>query len=124
MASVVEQCPDDCRVNGPKPPTSKDANHGPRPLELRTALSNRDVFAHLPKEMRRAWEYHDGRSINETFESFSDIPVDLTVAIKLVGFDGDGINQVRVSEGELLRYLRALHMDVRTAVLEPELSQL
>jgi hypothetical protein len=58
--------------------------------ELRNAPPERDVLGRVPKAQRHLWEYHDGRSINETLLQFLDIAVDVTVAIKLIGFDGDG----------------------------------
>ncbi|GIL88964.1 hypothetical protein Vretimale_16242 [Volvox reticuliferus] len=92
--------------------------------ELRTAPADRDVLAHVPKAQRHLWEHHDGRSINETLQSFTAIPVDITVAIKLIGFDGDGINNVKVKEADFLRYLHGLHLDMHTPALEPELRNL
>ncbi|KAG2435317.1 hypothetical protein HXX76_007392 [Chlamydomonas incerta] len=92
--------------------------------ELRKASIGKDVWAHIPKNKRSVWEAHDGRTINETLASFTDIPVDIVVHIKLIGFDGDGINHVKVDETALTRYLRGLHLDLQTAVLEPELKHL
>ncbi|KAG2446778.1 hypothetical protein HYH02_008338 [Chlamydomonas schloesseri] len=92
--------------------------------ELRKANIGRDVWAHVPKNKRAVWEAPDGRTINETLASFTDIPVDIVVHIKLIGFDGDGINHVKVEEAALARYLRGLHLDLQTAVLEPELKHL
>lgn len=67
-----------------------DEEHAWRFQELRTATADKDVFAHVPKAQRHLWEYHDGRTINETLQSFTEIAFDLTVAIKLIGFDKDG----------------------------------
>ncbi|GIL53230.1 hypothetical protein Vafri_8887 [Volvox africanus] len=92
--------------------------------ELRTAPADRDVLAQVPKAQRHLWEYHDGRSINETLQSFTAIPVDITVAIKLIGFDGDGVNKVKVKEADFLRYLHGLHLNMHTPALEPELRNL
>ncbi|EFJ45219.1 hypothetical protein VOLCADRAFT_94391 [Volvox carteri f. nagariensis] len=92
--------------------------------ELRTAPADRDVLAHVPKVQRHLWEYHDGRSINEALQSFADITVDITVAIKLIGFEGEGINHIKIHDADFQRYLRGLHLDVQTTALEPELHNL
>ncbi|GFR49469.1 hypothetical protein Agub_g11529, partial [Astrephomene gubernaculifera] len=94
--------------------------------EIANSPPDRDVYAHVPKVQRHLWEHDDGRSINETLQHFSDIPVDVVVAVKLIAFDGDGINRARLSDAELLRHLRSLQLDslLPTAVLEPQETHL
>lgn len=92
--------------------------------ELKSAPPGKDVFARLNKQQRAAWEWWDGHNLNDTVAAYSEVNVDLIVAVKLVGFDGDGINRVKVHESELLKYLRGLHMDLQTVALEPEIRRL
>lgn len=62
-----------------------------RPVqELKSAPPGKDVFARLNKQQRAAWEWWDGHNLNDTVAAYSEVNVDLIVAVKLVGFDGDG----------------------------------
>lgn len=87
---------------------------------LSKSAAEKDVYSSLALPMRSAWKKHDGKSINQTLEALLHVPVDLTVHVKLVGFDGDGNGGVHVSDVEALRYLRALKLDLGTFVVEPE----
>jgi hypothetical protein len=57
---------------------------------LSKSAAEKDVYSSLDAHLRSAWKKHDGKSINQTMEALLHVPVDLTVHVKLVGFDGDG----------------------------------
>jgi hypothetical protein len=49
-----------------------------------------DTLGHLPEALKRKLAKADSRTINETIEEFSSVPLDLVVDVRLVGFDGAG----------------------------------
>uniref|UniRef100_A0A7S0RHP8 DUF7906 domain-containing protein n=1 Tax=Chlamydomonas leiostraca TaxID=1034604 RepID=A0A7S0RHP8_9CHLO len=77
-----------------------------------------DPMLALSSEHREAFAQDPG-PISDVIRQLTEVTIQQSIEVRLVGFDGDGGSRLHISDAALVKHLRALRADMDTVALEP-----
>jgi hypothetical protein len=86
--------------------------------------SGGDPLSQMTPKDKQVFAHEGSLTIADALEQVSNLPVTIEVQVQLVGFDGEGYRQLRVTEASLHTHLTGLRHQLETILLEPKLQSL